>query len=510
MEVALNKDSVFFDITTSAQWRGHPVGIIRVERELALRARNHLGDRLSYCVYDRKAGDFKIVKDEYVPGILAGRVNIDFESTFHVLTPDQSRRFRGRVRNIALEVPAFYQFLGRLRGRKISREEVEVIRQQFKPHLAAGPHGRKLRTRLRNIALEIPVAYQVAQRLRGRRLSLNDITVIRERLQPANRNVVDVKMLPMHEATLSRVLLDEHTTIISGGLDWEHKQISAIYQLRKKFGFKFVSVIYDLIPLNMPHYVVPGYVDLLVEYFGELLWTSDGYLCISETTRHDLLEHFSKNGRSPPKAISFPLGSELRKPNVEADESLASLANKKYVLYVSTIEPRKNHRMIYEAWCHGLLNGTIDANECRLVFVGMQGWNTAELLHEIRVNPLTSGTVVVMSNISDALLSSLYRNAAFVVFPSFYEGFGLPLAEALGYGKICVTSGAGALREIGEGLRIDVDPRDTLGWAAKMGELLADPARVSALEASIRKEYRPVSWDRSAKVFFESLQDVIA
>lgn len=503
-------DSVFFDITTSAQWRGHPVGIIRVERELASRARNHLGDRLAYCVYDKRAGDFKIVKDEYVPGILAGDINIDFESAFHVMAPDNSRRLRKSIRNIAVEIPAVYRLLGRLRGQNISREEAEALRQQMKPHLAAGPHGRKLKTRLRNIALEIPIAYQAAQRLRGRRLSLNQIRLIRQQHEPPGAGPADIRTLPMSIATSSSVALNERVAIISAGADWQHKEIPKIYKLRKQWGFKFISVIYDLIPLNLPQYVVPAYVDLLAEYFGELLWTSDGCLCISRTTHQDLLEYFSRNEVSPPKATSFPLGSEFKKIDAEAEENPAALINKKYVLYVSTIEPRKNHRMIYEAWCHALLNGSIDADECRLVFVGMQGWNIAELLHEINTNPITRGTVLIMSNVSDGLLASLYRNCAFVVFPSFYEGFGLPLAEALGYGKACVTSGAGALREIGDGLRVDLDPRDTLSWADKMAELLADPAKISVLEASIKKEYHSVSWDSSAKVFFEAFQEITA
>lgn len=503
-------DSIFFDITTSARWRGNPVGIIRVERELALRARNHLGDSLSYCIYDKKAGDFRIVKDEYVPGILAGDINIDFEATFHVLAPDNSKRLRKSVRNIAVEIPALYRLLGRLRGRNISREEAEFIRQQLKPHLAAGPHGQKIRTRLRNIALEIPIAYQVAQRLRGRRVSLDQIRLFRQQFEPLGTDPADVTVLPMSVATISAVSLNEQVTIVSAGADWEHKEIGQIHRLREQSGFKFISVIYDLIPVNLPQYVVPAYVNLLTEYFGELQWTSDGCLCISEATRQDLIEYFDSNGVSPPRMMSFPLGSELRKLDAETDEGPAALTHGKYVLYVSTIEPRKNHRMLYEAWCHALLNGAIDADNCRLVFVGMQGWNTAELLHEIRANPLTSGTVVIMSNVSDTLLASLYRNCAFVVFPSFYEGFGLPLAEALAYGKVCVTSGAGALREIGNGLRIDLDPRDTLGWSAKMVELLADPEKISALEASIQREHRPVSWDHSAEVFFEALQEVIA
>lgn len=503
-------DSVFFDITTTAQWRGHPVGIIRVERELALRARNHFGDRLSYCIYDKKAGDFKIVKDEYVPGILAGEINIDFGTAFHLFAPDSSRQLLKSALNIAVEIPALYRFIGWLRGRSISREDAEAVRQQLKPLLAVGPHGRKMRTRLRNIALEIPVVYQAAQRLRGRRFSLEQVRFIRQRLEPPRVGPEAIRTLPINVATSARVVLNERVAIVSGGADWEHKEISQIYRLRKQAGFKFISIVYDLIPLNLPQYTVPAYVDLLAEYFGELLWTSDGCLCISETTRRDLMDYFNANGVSPPKVVSFPLGSELRKTEAGTDNIPAALIGKKFVLFVSTIEPRKNHRTIYEAWCHGLLNGTIDADMCRLVFVGVPGWSTAELLHEMLTNPLTNDSIIIMSNVPDALLASLYRNCAFVVFPSFYEGFGLPLAEALGYGKVCITSGAGALREIGEGLRIDIDPRDTLSWAAKTAELLADPSKISALEEPIKNGYHPVSWDDSAKVFFGGLQEILA
>src|SRR5450759_2114700 len=91
----------------------------------------------------------------------------------------------------------------------------------------------------------------------------------------------------------------------------------------------------------------------------------------------------------------------------------------------------------------------IDPNHDRLVFVGRHGWATDDLVREIETNPLTRETIVILHHASDALLALLYRSCAFVVFPSLYEGFGLPLAEALGYGKLCISSGAAALAEVG-------------------------------------------------------------
>jgi hypothetical protein len=81
--------------------------------------------------------------------------------------------------------------------------------------------------------------------------------------------------------------------------------------LKQKSQFKYINIVYDLIPVNLPHYAVPHYVNLLTEYFGELLWTTDGCLCISETTRIDFIDFCRDNGVTPPITCSFPLGSDL-------------------------------------------------------------------------------------------------------------------------------------------------------------------------------------------------------
>jgi glycosyltransferase involved in cell wall biosynthesis len=450
--------SFFFDISTAARWSGHPVGIVRVEREIASRARERLGDRAAYCLYDIKSGAFKALKAEYVPDILAGDLCIDFQDTGGNSKPSASHALRIAIRDFALEIPVLFQFLQRLRGRSFSIEEIRTIRQTLK-------QSREDPSHLQN------------------RLPLNDVTN-------------------------GCVALNESTAIISGGLDWEHKEMRAIYHLKEKLGFKYIPIIYDLIPIKMPHYVVPHYVNLLTEYFGELIWTADACLCISETTRMEFADYCRENGAAPPPSLSFPLGSNPPEDASDLDEFPPELDNKNYVLFVSTIEPRKNHRTIYNAWCHALLNEMVDPVTDRLVFVGRQGWLVGDLLHEMSTNAMTRESIVILSDVSDSLLAALYRKSAFTIFPSFYEGFGLPLAEALSYGKACVTSGAGALAEIGSDFRVDVDARDTLGWARKISELLANPEIVATMERSIRTNYKPVSWDDSADIFFSSLQRI--
>src|SRR3954469_8554009 len=97
-----------------------------------------------------------------------------------------------------------------------------------------------------------------------------------------------------------------------------------------------------------------------------------------------------------------------------------------------------------------------------LVLLGGPGGGVNDLMRELAANPATRDTLVVLNHVPDALLRLLYQRCAFVVFPSLYEGYGLPLAEALAYGKPCISSDAGSLPEIGGELVVRIDPKDTM------------------------------------------------
>ena len=451
-----------FDLTTTVQWVGPPVGIARVERELARRARRHLGEDVAFCLYDRSRAKVLVVDDAVVGDLIEGRVRVDFVVPQEVSGPPPAKgpleNARRKARTTLLQNASAYHFFQRLRGRSFTREQILQIQ-----------------------ALEF-----------GKETSESTL------------ELTPLAKLPHYPARL-----DADTRIISGGLDWQYKDLRALWALKQTYQFSYCAILYDLIPVRFPHFVVPGYVEMLTEYFGELLWLADQALCISEATRRDWLRQAYEVGAEPVPSTVFPLGCDLlaiTAPGSEA-ELPPALQGKRFALYVSTIEPRKNHRVLYEAWDECIRTKQVDPAHDRLVFVGRRGWAVEDLLREIETNPLTQDTIVLLHDVSDVQLTMLYRACAFVLFPSLYEGFGLPLAEALSYGKLCVTTDAGALAEIGGDLVMRLDAKDTLAWSRAIGRFMTSPAEIEGWETRVRKTYRPTTWDDAANSFFGLLKE---
>lgn len=439
-----------FDITTSAHWRGPHVGITRLEEELGRRARQFLGEDVTFCVYDKYRNQFLSIDDSAAAKIFDDTLAIDIKPP-----PDAS--LGGRIKRC-----------------------IDVARRSVR------------RALMSNIAV-----YHALQRMRGRAIAREELLRIRaEHAAPGN---APVEMRP--------VTPDENTVVISGGLGWEHMDLRKLKALKEAKNFRYHSVVYDLIPILFPHFVVPAYAERFVEYFGELQRISDHVMCISEATRRDWLRFCDNRGDRPIPADVFPLGSDLGllTRGESAPALPEALAGKRYALFVSTLEPRKNHRMLYDAWQECLKSGLIDIERDRLVFVGRRGWLTGDLLHELSYNPATRDTIMVLNTVDDTQLKAIYRHCAFVVFPSHYEGYGLPVAEALGHGKPCVCSSSGSLSEIGGDLVIRLDPQDTQAWARALARYLSSPDELAAWTARVASEYRPVTWDAAAQTFFTSI-----
>lgn len=469
---------VNFDITTAAHWSGRAVGIVRVERELARRGPAIVGADFGYCVYDRAENLFHRLAPADAAEILAGELQIDFSPPPPPVVPPPpppptpAQRLKRVVRRTVMSSRTLYAFTQRLRGRNFTEEQLDRI--------FAG-------------SLEVPEGY---------------VPPIPDWVPPERvRKKGEPRRALLSEVSQGHVALTPGTTIISGGLDWEYKDIRAIYRLKKEQPFTYVAVLYDLIPLLLPHFVVPAYVDLLTSYFGELFWTADKCLAISAATERDGRAYVAENQLlNPPLLANFPLGSDLpdERGEDEADLELPpSLKDAQFVLYVSTIEPRKNHRLVYHAWQVGIRQGRIDPKKQKLVFVGHAGWNVNDLLYEIETNPILEGSIVRLHGVSDGLLAYLYKKAAFCVLPSRYEGYGLPLAESLRHAKPCLTTTAGSLREVGGDLATYLDPDDVFAWTDMMVRWLDDPRELEAQSARIKASYIPIEWKKSAEIFFD-------
>ena len=130
-----------------------------------------------------------------------------------------------------------------------------------------------------------------------------------------------------------------------------------------------------------------------------------------------------------------------------------------------------------------------------LVFVGMLGWSYDELLADLAASDYLNGKIVMLKGLSDAELHEAYRRCLFTVFPSFGEGWGLPVAESLAHGKFCIVSNRTSIPEVGGNLADYFDPADEQDALAKIERPLLEPAYLATREAQIRAEYRSRAWN---------------
>jgi glycosyltransferase involved in cell wall biosynthesis len=310
---------------------------------------------------------------------------------------------------------------------------------------------------------------------------------------------VAVNRLGGHDRkTTGGLIFNENDVLISLGLDWDFDYYKDFYHFRTQHKIKVVTCCYDLIPVLYPQYCVGNVSNKFTSYFLDVADGSDLILCISKQSERDLNQMLEITGGARPPTFVFTLGDKVSQENSGTlSAEVSSVCQGKFILFVSTIERRKNHEVLYRAY-HLLCRQGKSSELPKLVFVGMPGWGTAELLEDIELDPQTQDLIVQLNHVSDSELEHLYKSSLFCVFPSLYEGWGLPVAEALCFGKAVVCSDQGSLPEVGGDLVEYVKPWDPQAWADKIYLLSTIDAKRLEIEDRVKNNYRPKSWLRAA------------
>jgi glycosyltransferase involved in cell wall biosynthesis len=183
--------------------------------------------------------------------------------------------------------------------------------------------------------------------------------------------------------------------------------------------------------------------------------------------------------------------------------AIAALGGRPFVLSVSTIQSRKNFDLLYRLWQRFALKREADAPH--LIIAGQPGFGSRDLLYMMCHDPWTAGRITLLHGASDAELAWLYEHCLFTLYPSWYEGWGLPISESLAYGKTFVASDRSSLPEAGQGLGIHLDPYDLMAWSAEVLRLSRDHAARAAMERRILAERRRPQWADCARRIVEVL-----
>ena len=261
--------------------------------------------------------------------------------------------------------------------------------------------------------------------------------------------------------------------------------------------FKHVSLIYDMIPINSPHYLPPGnFLEAFETVTKMQLNESDIILTISEYSKQDILQ-YAKHEFTPVGPVEvFTLGSDITPLDATTRAATPTQHRRPFVLSVGSIEWRKNHYGMYQAW-RKLVKAMGPDKAPDLVMAGKPGWSSEVIIHQIKNDPLVKDKIVVKSGVGDRELDWLYKNCLFTLYPSVYEGWGLPVEESFIYGKMCITTNATSLPEVGGEFAEYIEPDDVDAIVRTVQQCMDERYRHSR-EELISENYKPNTWQMAS------------
>lgn len=296
------------------------------------------------------------------------------------------------------------------------------------------------------------------------------------------------------------------------GSPWFHPFYNQmITRVRDKWQMRIALLVYDIIPLLRPEWCDRNLVDRFEIWAIGMLSLADTLLTISQASARDILAVADRRKlplRATPSVI--PIGTGFSRPVGHPDESVAVVRTdrlppeRSYVLMVSTIEARKNHALLFRVWRRMLDEMPADRVPT-LVFAGRVGWLVTDLMQQLTNAHYLDGKILLVDDPQDGELERLYDGCLFTVFPSFYEGWGLPVTESFSFGRPCIISNASALPEAGGALARYFDPENGTEAYQVIRDAIEDRKGTEAWSGRVAAEFRPVSWDESARAILRSI-----
>lgn len=263
---------------------------------------------------------------------------------------------------------------------------------------------------------------------------------------------------------------------------------------------RIVTTVHDMTYLRFPETMDAKNRRRLKRGMWDSLERSDAVLVVSEFTKRELVELTD----FPAERVHIvPDAPSLTDETADFEKTAAQFGIAgPYILYVGTIEPRKNLVRLLRAFA---LLKREQGIPHRLVLAGGKGWLSEDVYRTAQAMP----DVVMTGYLTDAQKNALYRRADAFVFPSIYEGFGIPPLEAMTFGCPVVCANAASLPEVvGDAAEL-VDPLDEADIARGIYRVLSDPERARELSRKGPEQAAKFTWDASATAFRQVCRDVL-
>lgn len=255
-----------------------------------------------------------------------------------------------------------------------------------------------------------------------------------------------------------------------------------------RYGLKPIYFIHDLIPIEYPEYSRIGESKRHQKRLETLFQTAKGVILNSYDTLHTLQAYAQRKNALMPEWKVAHLGVTSLSCSEEKP-----FINQPYFVILGTIEGRKNHLLLLNVWRE--ITKKERNNAPILVIIGKRGWEAEQVCHLLDRCETLRPSVIELSHCTDVDLSRWLKHARALLFPSFAEGYGLPLAEALSMSIPIIASDLDVFREIAGEIPEYLSPIDGTGWATMIQEYANTDSKMRLKQISRISSFAPVYWE---------------
>ncbi|MEJ0072820.1 MAG: glycosyltransferase family 1 protein [Candidatus Saccharibacteria bacterium] len=367
-------------------------------------------------------------------------------------------------------------------------ERVEALKQAASQPASSG--GVSLKTRLK-YRLRPYVPESVRRNPKARKLAVTSARYGVRVLKAARAKQQQYRTHHVEGKRLQLIRFQPTDTVLMLGKPWDNPDIQRrLTEQRGRHGFRLVQLVYDMIiPLN-PQLHHPSLFKPYTQHMFEAISASDLLLPISKSTERDVKTFCKRLALPVPPMKVIRLGDEVIDTAIEGLAKPDPRIAGEFIACVGTIEIRKNHMLLYYAYKRA---AELGIELPQLVIVGSRGWLSGDFQYLAEHDPHLKGKIIILDNINDAALGWVYGNCLFTVYPSMYEGWGLPVAESLARHKLCIASDASSIPEIAGDLIDYFSPYDPADCLQVLQRYLDKPT-LEKKELQIAATYVPHSW----------------
>ncbi len=258
--------------------------------------------------------------------------------------------------------------------------------------------------------------------------------------------------------------------------------------------------IHDSIPILFPRFFTQKDHDRYINTLNSIDRAKDWITCISQHSKNDFCEY---TGMNPERVFVTPLAAANHFYPVKDRQLINSTINKynipdvPYILSLCTLEPRKNLSFLIQCFSEIIADNT--GLELNLVLVGVNGWKNNEIFKAAQKNPDLNKRIIFTGYVPDEDLSAIYSGATAFVYPSLYEGFGLPPLEAMQCGTPVITSNTSSLPEVVGDAGIMIDPKQEDELCHALLKVINDSQLRTTLSQKGIERAKQFSWSKCAE-----------